>query len=249
MVRNLHIIQTYVEDGVMNTAAKFYDEGMTAEERKNDFLKRRMVLGDRLGFDGRMMFAADQVNKDGSYKIIDDELIAANPNGWADINEDILVISKDIPGVAIGHPVADCPVLVVTDALKGVTAISHCGAVMVDMKLPKFTVDALRSAYDSKVSDMYAYITASAGPNWEYDSWPSWALDNKVWKDCITKKEELYYIDIKKAIVKQLKEANIAGCTMNNDDTITDPRYYSNSASSKGNIKKRGRHFAGAIYK
>lgn len=249
IIRNLHIIQTHVEDGVMNTAAAFYKEGMSAEERKAEFLKRRMVLGDRLGFNGRMMFMADQVNKDGSYKIIDDELIASNPNGWADINEDILVIGKDIPGVAIGHPVADCPVLVVTDALKGVTAISHCSAAMVDMKLPKFTVEALRDAYDSKLSNMYAYITASAGPNWTYDSWPRWATENDVWKDCIVQKEGLYYIDIKKAISKQLDNTNIAGYSMNDDDTITDPRYFSNSAASKGEQEKSGRHFAGAFYK
>jgi hypothetical protein len=36
---------------------------------------------------------------------------------------------------------------------------------------------------------------------------------------------------------------------MNNDDTITDPRYFSNSASSKGDEDKKGRHFAGAFYK
>ena len=249
MIKNLHIIQTHIKDGIMNTAAAFYKEGMTSEERRTEFLKRRMVLGDRLGFNGRLMFMADQETKDGSYKIVDEELIASNPNGWADIKEDILVIGQDIPGVAIGHPVADCPVLVVTDALKGVTAISHCSAAMVDMKLPKLTVDALRDAYDSKLSDMYAYITASAGPNWTYDSWPKWALDNKVWEDCITKKGDLFYIDIKKAMVKQLNESNIAGYSMNNDDTITDPRYFSNSASSKGDEDKKGRHFAGAFYK
>lgn len=249
MIRNLHIIQTHIKDGVMNTAAAFYKEGMTAEERRKEFLKRRMVLGERLGFNGRMMFMADQVNKDGSYKIIDEELMVSNPNGWADINEDILVIGQDIPGVAIGHPVADCPVLVVTDAVKGVTAISHCSASMIDMKLPKFTVEALRDAYDSKLSNMYAYITASAGPNWTYDSWPKWALDNQVWADSITKKDNLYYIDLKRAIAKQLDKENIAGYLMSHDDTITDPRYFSNSAASNGVESKKGRNFAGAFYK
>jgi len=140
-------------------------------------------------------------------------------------------------------------VLIVTDAVKGVTAISHCGAAMVDMRLPQFTVNALREAYDSRLSDMYAYITACAGPNWTYDSWPNWALDDKVWANCITKKDGLYYIDIRKAIARQLNDSNIAGYSINHDDTITDPRYYSHSASSKGNEIKKGRHFAGAFYK
>ena len=249
MIKNINIFQTHIKDGVMNTAPAFYKEGMTAEERKKDFLNRRMVLGNRLGFNGKLMFMADQITKNGSYKIIDEELIANNPTGWADIDEDILIIGQDIPGVAIGHPVADCPVLVITDITKGVTAISHCGAAMVDMKLPKLTIDALRDAYDSKLSDMHAYITASAGPNWTYDSWPKWALNNKIWEDCIVKKGELFHIDIKKAITKQLDEANIAGYEMNNDDTITDPRYFSHSAASKGDDSKKGRHFAGAFYK
>jgi hypothetical protein len=31
---------------------------------------------------------------------------------------------------------------------------------------------------------------------------------------------------------------------MNNDDTITDPRYFSHSAASNGDDNKKGRHFA-----
>ena len=46
---------------------------------------------------------------------IDRDYVEANPNGWTDIDEDILVVTKKTPGVVIGHPVADCPVVMTAD--------------------------------------------------------------------------------------------------------------------------------------
>jgi hypothetical protein len=249
MINNLHIIQTHIKDGNMNLAAAFYKEEMTAAERSEDFLNRRLILGKKHGFDGHMMFMAEQVTKDGSYRIIDEELMKNNPNGWADINEDILIVTKDTPGVVIGHPLADCPLVIITDPFKGVTAVGHCSAAMVDMKLPMYIVEALRDAYDSKKEEMYAYITASAGPNWTYDCYPKWATDEKIWGSSIISDSGMYKIDIKKAIISQLDDCGIAGYSMNNDDTITNPNYYSNSAASHGILEKKGRHFAVAFYK
>ena len=247
MINNLHIIQVHVRDGVMNTGASFW--GDVFQKKKSRLSKRRIILGNQLDFNGKLMFMADQKTNDGSYKIVDEELMPNNPNGGADIKEDILVIGQDMTGVAIGYPVADCPVLVVTDVLKGVTAFSHCSAAMVDMKLPKLTVDVLGYAYNCKLSSIYAYITASVGPNWTYDSWPKWALDSNVWQDCIIQKEDLFYIDIKKVMIKQLNEISITGYLMNNDDIITDPRYFSNSVSSKWDEDKKDLRFAGVFYK
>ena len=242
-------LQTTINDGNMNTAARFYPNYMTSMERAKDFLNRRIILGRKNGFDGRLMFMADQKNKDGSYKIVDQDLIDQNPNGWADIDEDILIVTPETPGVVIGHPVADCPVVILHDVVKNVIAISHCSAEMTNMKLPKYTVEALRSAFDSKAGDIFCYISACAGPNWDYDCYPKWATDATVWDDYIVSVGNKYFINIKEAIDKQLRQEGVMDVMASPYDTITNPNFYSNCAASKGIQYKNGRHFAGAYFK
>ena len=55
------------------------------------------------------------------------ELIEEKDNGWLrDIPEDILIITKDTTGVVIGHPVAYCPIIIMSDKSHGVTALGSC---------------------------------------------------------------------------------------------------------------------------
>ena len=87
---------------------------------------------------------ADQLDKCGTYFNITEEYVRDNPKGWSDIREDILIVNDKVPGVVIGHPVADCPVIMMTDKNKGVAAIAHCSAELIDKKLPIFILNALK---------------------------------------------------------------------------------------------------------
>lgn len=52
--------------------------------------------------------------------------------------------------------------------------------------------------------------------------------------------------------MKQLNERNITDIYMSKIDTITDPRFYSHSASSVNGLNQKekfGRNFAGAFFK
>lgn len=251
---NAKILETGKRFGNMNTAAAFYPEGLSLEERRKIFLKNRIMAGKHCGFDGYKMFMADQKDKKGSYFEITDEYVRENPTGWSDINEDILLITEDVPSVVIGHPVADCPVVMMEDPILGVSAIAHCSGEMIDKRLPMMVADALVDAYGSKDEDIVAYVSACAGPNWTYDSFPRWAKDEKMWEEGIVADENgIFHIDLRKVIKKQLMMRNIDldNVSFNMDDTITNPNYYSNSASSLlgGNDpSKAGRHFAGLFY-
>ena len=46
-----------------------------------------------------------------------------------------MIITDSVPGVVIGHAVADCPVVMMVDEKRGVAAIGHCSAEMIDKKL------------------------------------------------------------------------------------------------------------------
>ena len=252
-MKSVKVFETGNEFGNMNTMAKFYPEGLSNDEIRRIFLERRMAAGRKYGFDGHKMFMADQLDKNGSYFEITDDYVWEHPNGWSDIREDILVITDKVPGVVIGHSVADCPVVMMEDPINGVAAVAHCSAELIDRKLPIMVADALVDLYGSKDEDILTYVSACAGDSWTYDKFPSWATDEVLWQDAIYDDNGIFRIDMRKVLKKQFVERNInmENVIFNMDDTITNPNYYSNSAASVdgGNdISKAGRHFAGLFY-
>lgn len=244
----IEIIESGKLYGNMNTAKEFFPEGCSEELRKKIFLDNRLALGRDYGFDGNKMFMADQKDKTGTWFEIDEEYVEANPKGWSDIDQDILIVTDKTPGVVIGHPVADCPVVMAYDKKNKVAAICHCSANLVDIKMPEKVIDALCEAYDSKTRDVAAYISASAGSSWTYDCYPKWAKDEEFWSKYIKlEKDGLYHISLKSAVLMQLIDRHVGEIYMNPVDTITDPLYYSNSAGREDE-SKRGRNFSGTYF-
>ena len=107
---------------------KYHLEGLSLKnldltpEKANIFLQHRLNLGKSMGFDGKKIFMADQEHKEGTHFEITKDYVEANPNGWTDIPEDILVITSKTPRVVIGHPVADCPVVMMVDQKQKIAA-------------------------------------------------------------------------------------------------------------------------------
>lgn len=252
----------------MNTNKNFYPADLTREEIKEEFMRRRLAFGKDFGFDGHKMFMADQVDsknylkgtgtKIGTSFELTPDYVEANPNGWTDINEDILIITDKVPGVVAGHPVADCPVIMITDTKNKVTAVGHCSCELIDAKLPMMLADSLVSYCNSKDEDLFTFVSACAGPEWRYNNMPSWAKDQKLWEEAIKKDsaydEEIFKIDLRKAIQKELAERNIKANQIYYDltDTISSPECYSNYAASPYGLNdssKSGRQFIGAFYK
>ena len=247
----LKIVDTGNRFGTMNTTT--LPKTLSSDEKRKVFMEHRMACGAEYGFDGRKMFMADQKDGTGTFFEITTDYVEANPDGWTNIDEDILIITDKVPGVVIGHPVADCPVVIMQDVKKNVCAIAHCSASQVDKKLPMMVADALLQAYESSDTDIIAYVSACAGTSWKYDSYPSFAKDRKMWEHAIEEDDKgIFHINLRKVISEQLNERNIARVDFNMDDTITNPNYYSNSAASPYGLndqKKLGRNFAGAFYK
>ena len=271
---SLKIIDVGNQFGTMNTSSislsnlsgldKFYlyavfgvlvdhDSKLNSEIRQIIFERHRRAMADHYGFDASKIFIADQKNKDGSSFEITREFVEANPDGlMTSIPEDILITTDKVPGVVIGHPIADCPVVMADDLRKGAVAIAHCSAELIDKKMPMMVVDALQRAYDSKDDDIVAYISACAGSDWSYDTYPRWATDRKLWDGAITLDNDVFKIDMRKVIDNELLERNIHTMEFNMDNTRTNPNYYSNSMASPngGNDPtKSGRNFAGVFFK
>lgn len=227
---------------------------LTVDDKRQIFANHRRLFAEANGFDYNKMFMADQnlkkSGKRGSKFEITRDYVDANPKGWSDINEDILIVSHEVPGVVIGHPVADCPVIVMEDRKNKVVAMAHCSAELIDQKLPMMIADALNSSYGTKDEDISVIVGPCAGKDWTYDCWPRWANDKRFWESCAAIIEENgeFKIDLREAISTQLDERNIGNDrTYDMANTRTDERYYSNSQAGKY-LRKYGRHFNGVVY-
>lgn len=238
----------------MNNLKTLEGYELSKTDKSAIFKKHREVLGQIYDFDWHKMFMADQEHKTGSYFILDKEYVEANPNGWTDIPEDILIIKEETPGIVVGHPVADCPVIIMTDIKQGVTAIAHCSAELIDKKMPMMIADALLDAYETRDEDIFTYVSSCAGPDWTYNQYPNWATDKQMWENGIkVDKAGNYHINLRYVIEKQLRDRNILQrkTKYSKIDTIHNDDYYSNSASSSYGLnqpEKFGRNFVGAFY-
>ncbi len=145
---------------------------------------------------------------------------------------------------------AYCPIMIAEDRKQGVTALSHCGAIYINRLLPKQTIEALQKEYNSNVEDIYVYIGSCAHKeSYIYDNYPRWATNKKVWKDTILKRNNRYFIDMPKAISKQLEEIGVTNLTISNIDTVVDSRFFSHSGYCRGIRKETGNNIVGFYYK
>lgn len=250
-VKNLRILNTGNKYGIMTANPCFYEDGMSDDDIKAIFLKRRKIasVDNNCGFDPYKFYVPTQ-NGEGKAVEITKEMVEAYKDGWdLEIKADILITTDKVPGIVAGFPVADCPVIVASDLKNGITATAHCSAAMINNYLPIRTVEALQSMYNSKKEDIYVYIGAHAGKNWTYDRYPKFATE-KFWEQTGAVKQVAdndFKIDMDKALLYQLNPEEYETFIINSDDTITNPNYYSNSAACTDKAKD-GRHFEGAYY-
>ena len=110
---------------------------------------------------------------------------------------DILLIDSQNPNIVIGHRMADCPIVIAEDTKKQVAAVSHCGAKQINREVPRWTVEALKKEVNSNPEDIHIYIgSCIKKENYQYDKYPAWATNQEVWKECITKKGDIYYANL-----------------------------------------------------
>ena len=120
---------------------------------------------------------------------------------------------------------ADCPVIIAEDTKQQVVAISHCGANQINREVPKWTIKALKKECNSNVEDIAVYIgSCIKKESYQYDKYPSWATKKEIWKNCILEKDNIFYIDLPKAIIQQLNSEGIT----NSHITVSSIDTYSN---------------------
>ena len=257
MKSQIEIFETGIKDGIMSKNKKFYKENLTQEEINKIFLETRLKFAKKYNLNGLHIFQAlqkTQLNKlnypDGKYIVISEENMTKEDYWSEELPADILIISNKYKNIIVGNQMSDCPILIAEDRRLGVTALAHCGASYINRNLPIQTIMALENEYHSNLNDIYVYIgSCIKTESYVYDSYPSWATNKEVWKDCIKKEQSLYKIDLVKAIKKQLKSIGISHIKVSKIDTFKDKNYYSHLAEYNGIKEKSGQNFVGFSYK
>lgn len=272
---NLNYFFSTIEHGNMNTNKKFYPEGMTREEIRQDFNERRIKLGRNLNFPGLNTIVASQKSRpilkdktedekklliekynsmyqDGHYVRITKDMVKSYEDLYdLEIPADILMMDSCITNVALVYPVADCPVVIAKDNRQNVVAMAHCGGEYIDRDLPGQLIDSLYEECDSHPLDISVYIGPHAQEaSFTYDCFPNFIKNESRWEGCLNEVDGLIHINMSKAILKQLAQRSVAleSTCISQIDTITNPNLYSNNRA-RFDKRKAGRFYTGCFYK
>ena len=236
--------------GNMNLAGKFYPANFTLKDRKKVFKVSRDALGRDYGFDGSKMYMASQKHQIGTYFEITNDYVNAKPEGWADIDQDILLLKSNVKEVAVGHPVADYPLVIAYDQKQEVISVGHCSPALIDKLLPIYIIDSLQEKFNSNTNDILVYISPAASKeSYKHETYPDWITNEKVWEENIIENNG-FHIDLKNAVKQELLSRNIKeeNIFISQVDTITNSNYYSEYAENHGQLEKAGRNFVGAAF-
>ncbi len=258
MQSKIKIIETGRADGIMSRTKRFYPEYYSEDQINKIFRETRINAGKKYNFNGlhiikpiqkELAKAKDKNNIFKDYIIVTKEML--NKEDYYDIDFfcDALVLPSTIKDVVLGHPEADCPILICEDRKKGYTSLTHCGAVMINRGTIKHCIDALTDGCNSNKGDIYCYISNSIKKDsYIYDKYPPFATNNTIWKNAITKHNNEYNIDLSLAIREELQRLGIENIKENKEDTATSPKYYSHVKETQGDYSKKGQNFVGIYY-
>lgn len=243
------------ELGQMNTAAAFYPEEMSKEERKQAMQEHKQALVSKFGLNYQNIFIPIQKNsknpdkyEDGLCYTLTKEDVESHEDLYDyDVNADIVKLTPETPNIAIAYPVADCAVVKAVNTKTNEIVLAHCGGEYIDRYLPMQTIDALGGSE----KDIKVYVSPFAYSLFYTDENSlTWANNNEVWKGCKaivdTGDQRSISINIYKALRRQLLERKILeeNLHMSPYNIRKSDMFYSNSRGYKDPSYK-GRFLSG----
>lgn len=224
---------------------------------RSELLKGHLnALAETMNFDKSKLFIGSGKNNTSPLEITDD-YIAKHPEGCTSIDNNILIITKNIPGVVIGHVTSDEPVVMLNDLKKGITAIGLCSPELIYNNYVSKMANMLQE-YGVKPEDIMTYVSASAREI-EYKNIPLWVKNIENWQSITTSSEskerisEKRIFQLNKVILEQLIAIGIKpeNILFNLTNTISNDSYYSEISFAQDflrNDERYGRNFVGMFY-
>lgn len=259
-ISNLKIFETTIYDRPMDFKSFFIDyndefKKKSYEEKakeikrlKKEFLKNRITMCEKYGFDGRkIIIPNDKFCKEtGSYFIADEKIYSEKQDLiYVKKAKDIVLLKSDNPGIVIGYPVSDDPVVIIEDKENQISALAHCDLNKISKKVPIHMIKSLKQEANSNIKNLKVYISSNLKEkNNKYYLKPKPIKQNpKVWKDCVHKHkiynennikfiiQDLltYKVNQEKAIYNMLVKEGIdpENITISDENTYENSRLYS----------------------
>lgn len=205
---------------------------------KETVVKNHKLLANELQYDYRTLVHMKQVHSNTVRKVTSDDSFENPPTC------DALITDKKRKVLMV--MVADCAPILFYDPKKEVIAVAHAGRAGAFKNIVQNVVYSFTNEYDSKPDDILVSIGSSIGVC-------CYEVGSEIYKECleldleysILKKEQNFYLDISKILLKQLLNAGIQRSHIELSDecsACTTQQHYSYRAENK-----TGR-FAGLIY-
>lgn len=284
-ISNLRIFTTTMQDGIMeyksyikDYRSKEFSKKSSEEKRKEQqelkkaFKDRRIKVGNDYGFDGKKIIIPSDNTigyTPGSYFIADEKLYSQKEDlSELKIPGDIVLLKRDNPGIVIGYPVSDDPVIIIEDQKNDICALAHCNLEKISARIPVLAINALKQEAGSNVKNLKVYISPhlKKANNVSFIKPNAIKNNSKIWKDCIKRKipEDTnmssirfllqcfaYQIDQEKAIIDMLAKSGINknNIIASKEDTYSSDKYY--SSKKQEDLKEpilQGKFLVGAYY-
>ena len=284
MEKRLKIFETNVFDGSMSFKDYVKDEISDEFDSKNfsekeaelralkaKFLALRVKAGHRYGFDGRKIIVPfDSDCLEGSYFEADSSIYDKSDDLYnVKIPGDIIILTKDNPGIVMGYPVSDDPVIIAEDVKQGISALCHVNIDRISSEIPCQMLDLLVNEYNSNIEDLKFYISSNLKKKHNNLIFkPKYIKNNpNIWKGKIKKKNLelsgikdlickisnlfIYEVNQERAIVDMLVKKGVSpsNITVSESDTFANDILYSTTFANLVNEDKvRGKFLVGAYY-
>ncbi len=268
-------IKSYVSSDFDNKS--FKDKFIELTSLKIKFLKNCQKTGLEYGFDGKKIIIPSDTGlgyAPGSYFVADEKIYKKGDIlTTVKVPGDIVLLKENNPGIVIGYPVSDEPVVIIEDQEHGITALAHCSLNGISKRLPLYAINALQMEADSNVHNLKVYISSNLKKkNRNYILKPKTIKENpEVWKGCVNKiaKDDnpntkkvvkmikvlqdalIYKVDAETAIINMLikKGVSLHNIVVSATDTLENPMYFSSRKASFYNEKALdGKFLVGAYY-
>ena len=286
--KKVSIIETGIIDGQMSfkyylqDAVKDFDQmdfsskEKAIKETKEKYEENMQKVGKEYGFDGKKLVVPYDNGikyRPGEYFIADEKIYQKDKNlKKVKTPGDIVLLKKDNPGITIGYPVSDDPVVIMEDQKKGITALAHCGLRQIGDRVPLHMINALKKEAGSSLDDIKVYISSNLKQESNRIILKPKAIKNNpdLWKGCIKKRFTFYQgqntiqklinlsiglicsnIDQEQAIINMITNIGIPeeNITVNKKNTYTEATLYSSTKSKMLHEPViDGKYLVGAYY-
>ncbi len=200
---------SYVADGSMRNRDDFLDPAVIENREKwLQEMKLELTKATRVN----ITYDGDDYCR---YKLVDQSDMGEGMTGDT-YSADALITTT--PGHVLFLPIADCVATTIFDPDNNVLMLTHLGRQSLEQQGGLKSIQYLHEHYASKPENLKIWLS----PTVNKDVYPIFKLDNK---------------GMKEAVYEQFKQAgvNFENITDNQDDTATNPDYYSYSEYLKGN--------------